>query len=118
MSRGKTDNTGFFCFSGFSAGRKSEYPDRKQKIPALCEREFFIGANDGNRTRISSLGSWCSATELHLRSVKARQPEPESGCGIAEESRSLLRRSRQPCPHIGGNEGARTLDLSDVNRTL
>ena len=23
-------------------------------------------AGDGNRTRISSLGSWCSATELHL----------------------------------------------------
>lgn len=118
MSRGKTDNTGFFCFSGFFGREKKRISGQKTKIPAQCEREFFFGANDGNRTRISSLGSWCSATELHLRSVKARQPEPESGCGIAEESRSLLRRSRQPCPHIGGNEGARTLDLSDVNRTL
>jgi hypothetical protein len=42
MSRGKTDNTGFFCFSGFSAGRKSEYPDRKQKFPPCANGNFLL----------------------------------------------------------------------------
>ena len=28
-----------------------------------------FGADDGNRTRVSSLGSWRSTIELHLRSV-------------------------------------------------
>ena len=45
MSRGKTDNTGFFCFSGFSAGRKSEYPDRKQKFPPCADGNFLLALN-------------------------------------------------------------------------
>ena len=30
-------------------------------------QSVLTGARDGNRTRITSLGSWCSATELHVR---------------------------------------------------
>ena len=32
-----------------------------------------LKADDGNRTRLPSLGSWCSTDELHLRK------EPEMG---------------------------------------
>ena len=50
-------------------------PRQMCKKPDACVRFLpawreLIRAGDGNRTRISSLGSWCSATELHLR-VKA-----------------------------------------------
>ena len=36
----------------------------KNALLSTDKSAFFVGAEDGNRTRIFSLGSWCSATEL------------------------------------------------------
>lgn len=38
------------------------FHNKKRQALNACR---FFGAGEGNRTLISSLGSWCSATELH-----------------------------------------------------
>ena len=41
---------------------------RKIKRPDFAG-VFYSGAGEGNRTLVSSLGSWCSAIELHPQTV-------------------------------------------------
>lgn len=38
------------------------FHNKKRQALNACR---YFGAGEGNRTLISSLGSWCSATELH-----------------------------------------------------
>ena len=76
--RSKPLSMAFYIFSKhFSSYRKaipirpSSYPPQRGRL-----RQNFLlhkKAGDGNRTRISSLGSWCSATELRLLKTQLRQ---------------------------------------------
>ena len=54
------------CFAR-QARLNKEISDSKSKRESLCKirLSLFVRADNGNRTRLSSLGSWCSTNELY-----------------------------------------------------
>ncbi len=56
------------CYDTSASFKYKEKPQH-----AKCVLRFSIGADDGNRTHTTSLGSWSSTTKLHPRSKRGMQ---------------------------------------------